>query len=90
LDLENASSYDEVIRLRSALIDLNREAYDAESTRNVLIGITAGLYVYNILDALIFFPDRKLMFPGTGPGDLPRVEAGYDGETLKLRLAASF
>ena len=72
------------------VFDRNREAYDAETTRNTIAVITAGVYIYNILDAIVFFPEKKLIFQGTVPMDLPKIEAGFDGETVGVKLTASF
>ena len=90
LDLANAVSADEINRLRDLVITNNREAYDAETTRNMLVIVTAGVYVYNILDALVFFPDKKLIFQGTVPTDKPKIEADFDGDRVGLKLTASF
>jgi hypothetical protein len=90
LDLADAASADEVSQLRDLVIERNRQAYDAETTRNMLVIITAGVYVYNVLDALIFFPDKKLIFQGTVPVDMPKIETGFDGEEINVKLTASF
>ena len=90
LDLANAVSADEINRLRDLVITNNREAYDAETTRNMLVIVTAGIYVYNILDALVFFPDKKLIFQGTVPTDKPKIEADFNGDRVGVKLTASF
>ena len=88
--MANAISVDEVSYYRTLVSVKNREAYDAETTRNNLAVITGVIYVYNILDAIIFFPEKKLIFQGTVPIELPKVEAGFDGETASVKLTASF
>jgi hypothetical protein len=91
LDLNNASSYDDVSRLRSLVIDKNRKAYDAETRRNALVIISAGLWVYNVLDAVIFFPDKKLYFhQGVVPVQGAAIEPVFDGDKIGLSLTASF
>ncbi len=89
-DLANAVTADEINRLRSLVIDKNREAYNAETTRNTMVAITAGVWAYNILDAIIFFPERKTFFQGTIPERTPRIEAAFDGERVGIKLTASF
>lgn len=91
VDLSNASTYDDVSRLRSLVIDKNREAYDAETRRNALVIITAGLWAYNILDAVIFFPDKKLYFHQSGiPVQGASIGPVFDGNKIGLGLTASF
>lgn len=91
VDLNNASSYDEVSRLRSLVIDKNRQAYDAETRRNALAIITAGLWAYNILDAVIFFPDKKLYFHQGGvPVQGASIRPVFDGDKIGLSLTAAF
>jgi len=90
-DLENATSYEEISRLRQFVFDKNREAYDAETTRNTFAIITAALWTYNVLDALIFFPENKLYFH---QGSLPVKEAAIKPEVsfekIGIKLTASF
>jgi hypothetical protein len=62
IDLANATSSTEITRLRQLVIDKNRDAYDAETTRNTFIIITGALWAYNIFDSIVFFPERKLYF----------------------------
>ncbi|MCP4581253.1 MAG: PEGA domain-containing protein [candidate division Zixibacteria bacterium] len=91
IDLGNAASFEETELLRSDVIDKNRKAYDSETRRNALVLITAGLWVYNILDAVVFFPDRKLYFhQGSIPIQEARINPVFDGETIGLNLTASF
>jgi len=89
-ELENAASLDELSRLQSVALDKNRQAYDAESTRNLYLALTAGLYVYNILDAVIFFPEKKMSFQGTLPSHISGVKTSFDGERINFVLTASF
>ena len=90
VDLANATFYEDVAQLRSVQLDRQRAAYDAETTRNTLIGVAVGMYVYNILDAIVFFPEKKLIYQGILPKELPKVEAGFNGEEISVKLTASF
>jgi hypothetical protein len=84
IDLENALTYDEAIRLRNVVQQKNRKAYDAETNRNVLLGITIGAWAYNVLDAMVFFPEHRLI---AAP---PAIQAGFDGDMTTLKLTATF
>jgi hypothetical protein len=91
IDLSNATTFEETEILRSAAIEKNREAYDSETRRNALFIITAGLWAYNIIDAVIFFPDRKMYFkPGGIPIQEARIDPMFDGESIGLNLTATF
>lgn len=84
IDLANARTQEEIDRLWELTRKKNREAYDAETTRNTLTGIAIGMWVYNVLDAMVFFPEHKLI---TG---LPKVQANFDGQAAQIKLTAAF
>jgi len=90
LDLENATGPTEIAELRSEVINRQRDAYDAETTRNVMVGITAGIYLYNVIDALIFFPKREFYNQGAGSSLIPAVSTYIDSDRVGLKLTASF
>ncbi len=50
---------------------LQKDAYDAERDRNVVLGVLAGIWVYNVLDAILFFPDYGMSVSGTSLGLYP-------------------
>lgn len=91
VDLQDATTYDDIIRLQRLVQDKNRDAYDAETARNTLFYVTAGMWTYNVLDALIFFPETKLYF---NQQSIPLKQAGisphFDGDAVGLKLTASF
>jgi hypothetical protein len=84
IDRENASNPEERDRLWELTRVKNREAYNAETTRNTLIGLTIGMWAYNVLDAMIFFPEHKLL------SGLPKVQAEFNGQAAHLKLTAAF
>jgi hypothetical protein len=91
LDLENATSYADVQRLRQLVIDKNREAYDAETLRNTFVYATAIMWTYNVLDAIIFFPDRKLYFHQESvPIKEAQIDPDIGPDKIGLKLTASF
>lgn len=84
VDLDNATDAQEIARLRRLVQDKNREAYDAETERNMFLVATGVVYGFGVLDALIFFPERKVTVEGT------RLSASFDGDRLRLDLSAPF
>lgn len=50
---------------------LQKDAYNAERDRNVVLGVLAGIWAYNLLDAILFFPDYGLNVSGTSLGLYP-------------------
>jgi hypothetical protein len=87
LDDFNEERSIEIRRQMEDEINLAREeAYDAETFRNVSLGVLAAVWTYNIIDAVIFFPDRKY------ESDVPRVSlnAGDDLSGVNLNLSFKF
>lgn len=62
-DFNNASSIDEKNRLKLILNSKQRDAYDAETNRNAAIAIGIAGWAFNILDALVFFPESDVFYP---------------------------
>jgi hypothetical protein len=62
-DFNAASSIEEKNRLRTILSDERKEAYDAETDRNMAIAIGIATWAFNIIDALVFFPEGDAFFP---------------------------
>jgi hypothetical protein len=50
---------------------LQKDAYDAERDRNTVLGVLVGIWAYNLLDAILFFPDYGLSVSGTNLGFYP-------------------
>jgi Family of unknown function (DUF5683)/PEGA domain len=84
IDLANARTSEEIDRLWTLARTKNRDAYNAETTRNTLTGLAIGMWVYNVLDAMIFFPEHKLL------SGLPKVQADFSGDKAQLKLTAAF
>jgi hypothetical protein len=59
-DYRAAKSIEERSQLRFILEDKHQKAYDAETLKRNLLLVTAAVWAYNVLDALIFFPDQKV------------------------------
>lgn len=58
-----ATRIDERNALKVILDDRQRDAYKAESDRNTALAVGIGLWGYNVLDALLFFPGDKAYIP---------------------------
>lgn len=73
---------------REALLDelyeKQKDAYDAEQNRNIGAAILAGFWVYNILDALLFFPDYSIQISGANLSLSPDIST--DGLILSGKL----
>jgi hypothetical protein len=62
------------------LYERQKDAYDAERARNVVGAIAAGIWVYSVLDAMLFFPDYGISISGANLSLAPE----YDGNSVKL------
>jgi len=47
---------DELDRLRTQMRDLRRDADSAWELRNTFMALTAGIWAYNVLESVLFFP----------------------------------
>ena len=75
-DYNQASSIDDKLRLKAIADDFQRKAYNAETDRNSAIAILAGVWAFNMLDAVVFFPEGQVLFP--------KVTASNDGASITL------
>lgn len=62
-DFNSASSIEEKNRLRLVLNDKQRDAYDAETDRNLTIAFGIGVWALNMVDALVFYPVNDVFYP---------------------------
>jgi hypothetical protein len=62
-DYYSATSIEERLRLKDVLDDKQRAAYDAETDRRTILVLGAALWTFNILDALLFFPEQDVIYP---------------------------
>jgi hypothetical protein len=66
-----ARSVEEREKMLAKRYTLQKDAYDAENGRNVVLGLLVGIWAYNLLDAILFFPDYGLNVSGTNLGFYP-------------------
>lgn len=64
-------SVEERERMLTKHYALQKDAYNAERDRNVALGVLAGIWVYNLLDVFLFFPDYGLNVSGASFGLYP-------------------
>ncbi len=78
---------DELDRLRTEMNDLRRDADSAWELRNTFLALSAGIWAYNVLESVLFFPrygqDIYDRMPATVSG-----EVGKDG--ARIVIARSF
>lgn len=51
-------------KMLAQLYHFQKDAYDSERDRNIGLGILAGVWLYNVLDAVLFFPDYSISITG--------------------------
>ncbi len=73
-------------RLWPALQTSREDAYNAETARQVTLGVLAGCWGLSLLDALLFFPDERADIRVKGFGIHPEV--GFD--RVGLTIVRSF
>ena len=83
---DNLTTIAERQSLYPSLIEAQKNAYDAENIRRVMIGAVVGIWGLNLLDALFFFPENR----GTISIKNLSLRPGYDGKTSKIQLSMNF
>jgi hypothetical protein len=65
----SAGSVEEQIRLQTIRDSAQRNAYKAETDRRRVFYVGLGLWVYNILDSMVFFPEGSAYYPTVTASD---------------------
>lgn len=81
-----ATTYTEQERTYARMAEAKKSAWDAEDTRRVTLGIGAGIWALNFLDALLFFPENRETFSYKGVGLTPAIEHQRVGLALSARF----
>ena len=79
-DFSAASSIEDKNRLKLILSEKQREAYDAETDRNMAIAIGAAGWALSVIDVLVFFPESDIFYPtvtSLGDGVSITLTAGF-------------
>lgn len=84
--VDNGASYAELQSRLDALSAAQDDAYDAESARQISIGLVAGVWGLSLLDALLFTPNERPMVDVKGLSIAPVVS----GDQIGLSLSAGF
>lgn len=83
---KDTSDFATLLKLEQQLREDQQDAYDAENVRRVTIGAVAGVWALNLLDILLFFPDRESGVEVYGLNLAPAT----DQQTLGLTLSRNF
>jgi hypothetical protein len=59
----SSTAIEERIALKAISDEKQQDAYNAETDRNTALAVGAAFWVYNVLDALLFFPENNAYFP---------------------------
>ncbi len=86
-EYNNLRSLAEMRGIRPRLDDAQQEAYDAESFKQVTIGVVAFIWVFNVIDAALFFPESG--YSVGGPASIS-LNTGEEFDRLQLNLAVRF
>ena len=84
---QSTRSIDEKRIIKERLDTHRKEAYDAETVRQIAFGVTAFVWAFNVLDAIVFFPDRRHAVGG--PTSIT-LDTGEGFDRLGLRFAVTF
>jgi len=80
------ATYSELRRLHNDMAEAQKRAYDAEDVRRISIGVAAGVWGLNVLDALLFTPTDKATFSVKGLA----VEPSADMQSVTVTLTKAF
>jgi hypothetical protein len=69
-------------RLHGQLVTAQDDAYDAETFRNITIGVGAGVWALNLIDVLFFYPEERGIVTVRGLSVAPGVVSDNPGITL--------
>ncbi len=62
-DYQAAASIEDRVRLQATLNEKQKAAYDAESDRRTALAIGIAIWAFNVIDALVFFPEKDVFYP---------------------------
>lgn len=83
---EGLMSLEEKQRMWPELVEAQGDAYNAETNRRIHIGMVAGVWALNVIDAYFFFPEDRGTFSIKGLTLTPTI----DGQGPGLTLTRSF
>jgi hypothetical protein len=83
---EDATHWADLPRLEAELRDAQKKANDAEDRVNIMVAVTAGVYVFNLLDSFLFFPDFDRYTEYKAITARPDIR----GDKIGLKLSANF
>lgn len=84
---QKARSIEEKARLKTGVESAQQKAYDAETTRNIALGVAAAIWGLNIIDAAAFFPESGYSIGGPAAISL---DTGEKLDRVQVKLALNF
>ncbi len=85
-DRAAATRWADLPRLNREVRDAQGKANDAEDKLNIMMGVAAGIYVFNLLDAFLLFPEFDTFSEYKPISVQPRADAGRIGLTVSLNF----
>ena len=81
-----AREWDDVVSLEADVRHTQSRANDAEDKVNILIATVVGVYVFNLLDTILFFPEYSSYSEYKAITAAPSIGKDQVGITLSLRF----
>jgi PEGA domain/Family of unknown function (DUF5683) len=85
-DFNAATRWSDLPRLEAQLKDAQKKANDAENIVNVMTAVTAGIYVLNLLDSFLFFPEFDRYTEYKAISVVPAYQPGTASLALSIRF----
>lgn len=79
-----ATRWADLPRLEAELKDAQKKADDAEKVVNIMTAVTAGIYVLNLLDSFLFFPEFDRYTEYKAVSVVPAYQPGGAGLALSF------
>jgi hypothetical protein len=81
-----ATQWEDLVRLEADVNHTQRQANDAEDNVNIMIAAAVGVYVFNLLDTILFFPEHSSYSEYKAITAAPAITDDRVGLTLSLRF----
>lgn len=81
-----ATQWDDLVRLEADVRHFQGKANDAEDKVNIMIAAAAGIYVFNLLDTILFFPEHSSYSEYKAITAAPSLQDDRVGVTFSVRF----
>ncbi|MEZ5359004.1 MAG: PEGA domain-containing protein [Candidatus Zixiibacteriota bacterium] len=82
----DATQWEDLVRLEADVRYTQGRANDAEDKVNIMIAAAAGIYIFNLLDTILFFPEHSSYTEYKAITAAPSVQGDRVGLTLSVRF----